>query len=177
MKRIWESRVGGGDKQEAYCSWDTNTGLLEVKGDLGKCVQVFKGSDIVLGSEYIFCKSKSSKGYVVSRMKGLLEGVKRGYYIELEATGRSYMFINLMDRVLLKFGWMHYLKYKVEDSVKVFGSKEKIVIFGLDIEEVHRVAAILRAFKVRDAYKGKGISYVGEKIVLKVGKVGKAGKK
>jgi large subunit ribosomal protein L6 len=53
----------------------------------------------------------------------------------------------------------------------------RIRVIGTDKELVGRTAAELRAIRPPDAYKGKGIRYLGEKVRLKPGKAGKAAAK
>jgi large subunit ribosomal protein L6 len=49
----------------------------------------------------------------------------------------------------------------------------KITLVGIDKQQIGQVAASLKALRLPDAYKGKGIRYSGERIKLKVGKAGK----
>lgn len=164
-KRVWSDEIG------IECSIDKKEKLIKVQGPLGSIQQVFKGDEIeFLDNNSIKIKSKSSLGYFLGRLKSLLEGVKEGYFAQLEITGRGYRFINLTDKLLIKLGVMHYIAVKPGEGVKIFGSRNKIVIFGLDLEEVNRIAGIIRNFQKPDAYKGKGIRYVGEEVSLKVGK-------
>jgi len=48
------------------------------------------------------------------------------------------------------------------------------VVGGIDKEQVGQLAATIRAIREPDAYKGKGIRYLGERVRRKPGKAGKA---
>jgi large subunit ribosomal protein L6 len=157
-------------EEKIKCNWNKESGLVCIEGRLGKSMQVFKGEDIVFGENELLIKSKSSYGFFISRLKSLLEGVTKGYFIELVVIGRGYRFINLSESLLLKLGSMHFLRYKASLGIKIIGSRNKLVIYGLDLEEVRKVGAIIRGFKKPEVYKGKGINYVGEQIKLKIGK-------
>lgn len=159
-----------GDKG-VECYFDKEEKALKVLGELGECKQIFKGEDIEFISENtVKIKSKASLGYFLSRVKSLVEGVSKGYYVELEVVGRGYRFINLTGRLLLKLGSVHYIDFAYGEGVQIVGTRTRILIFGLDYEEVKRIGSVIRNFKVPDAYKGKGIRYIGENIKLKVGK-------
>lgn len=168
MRCVWLGENG----VKIACILDKKKGSVLIKGVLGTVEQVFKGDDIIFGEDgsTVEIKSKSSLGYFISRLNSLLKGVSEGYFVELEISGRGYRFINLTDKLLVKLGSMHYIGIKQSSGIKIVGTKSKVLIFGLDIEEVNRVANIIRGFRVPDAYKGKGIRYVGEQLVLKVGK-------
>lgn len=165
--RVWSR---GDDDKEVRCSLDVKAKKLEVSGILGSVVQVFKGSDIIFGENQMLLKSKSSYGYVIARIKSLLEGVQRGYFLELQLVGRGYRFINLKDYLVVKLGSLYGLQFKKPSGVYIFSSRTKLVIFGLDLEEVNRVGNIIKGFKRPDAYKGKGIRAAGDIIKIKAGK-------
>lgn len=164
--RVWEKKEG----QPVTCTLDKDNKSIKIEGILGECEQVFKGEDILFANNRVLIKSKSSYGYFVSRMKGLLQGVSNGYYVELTVVGRGYRFINLVDTLLVKLGYTHYLKYNAPKGIKIFGSRTNLLIFGLDLEQVNSVAALIRNFMEPESYKGKGIRYAGEEVILKVGK-------
>ena len=143
---------------------------ITVKGPLGECYQVFKGKDILFDDKSVLIKSKASFGFFKSRILSLLEGVQSGYFIELTIVGRGYRFIDLVEKILVKLGYTHYLEYRRSEGVRFISSRNNLLIFGLDLEEVNLVASLIRSFKVPEAYKGKGIRYVGEEVRIKIGK-------
>ena len=165
--RVWSSEEKKGDVR---CNINRDSREIEIKGPLGGALQVFKGSDVVFGENQLLVKSKSSYGYVISRIKGLLEGVERGYYLELQLVGRGYRFMNLRNHLVVKLGSLYGLQYKKPEGVHIFSSRTKLVIFGVDLEEVNKVGSVIKNFKRPDPYKGKGIRAAGDIVKLKAGK-------
>lgn len=71
----------------------------------------------------------------------------------------------------LKLGYSHDLYYKIPSSIKLeIRHSTTIFIFGYDFLNVCSVSSILRNFKKPEPYKGKGILYSNEKLMLKEGK-------
>ena len=74
-------------------------------------------------------------------------------------------------QVALQIGYSHEVVYDIPEGVTVKSSKPgELVISGADYQRVGQVAAQLRAFRVPDPYKAKGIRYEGEYIRRKEGK-------
>ena len=71
----------------------------------------------------------------------------------------------------LKLGYSHSIYYKIPNtvSIKVLQST-KLFISGFDLNAVYKTAALVRGCKPPEPYKGKGILYSGEKVILKEGK-------
>lgn len=147
-----------------------NDKVINVTGALGSLKKRFSGSDIIFDDNKVLLKSKTSYGTFKSLLNNMLSGVARGYFLELQFVGLGYKFINLKNSLLLKVGYTHYIKYEISKSVKIVGYKNRILIFGLDLEEVNRIGSGLRALKVPDNYKGKGIRYLDEVVKIKIGK-------
>jgi large subunit ribosomal protein L6 len=166
VKSIWKG------EEDVKLFLDKENKSIKIQGALGECVQVFQGKDILFDTNKVLIKSKSSLGYFNSRMKSLLNGVSYGYFIELQIVGRGFRFVDLVDRLLVKLGYTHYIELNSSalKGVKIVGSRNSVLIFGMDLEEVNRVGGLIRNFMVPEAYKGKGICYAGEEIKLKVGK-------
>ena len=57
-------------------------------------------------------------------------------------------------------------------AVEVDGKAGRVVLKGIDKEQVGQMAAIIRSFRPPEPYKGKGIRYEGEQVRRKVGKAG-----
>ena len=75
------------------------------------------------------------------------------------------MFLNF------KLGYSHNLKYQIPQSVRAFLLEPTLILlFGIDKNQVSQVANIIRTFKVPERYKGKGIRFTTEKVVLSQGK-------
>jgi large subunit ribosomal protein L6 len=71
----------------------------------------------------------------------------------------------------MSLGYSHPINYDLPEQVKVTVEENtKITVEGPDRQSVGQVAADLRAFYPPEPYKGKGVRYVGEKVVRKEGK-------
>ena len=78
---------------------------------------------------------------------------------------------NNMEHIALKVGFSRDICVKIPFMIKVISLKPTLVLFkSLDIIKLTQFVAFLRSLKVPDIYKGKGIQYANEKIVLKIGK-------
>jgi large subunit ribosomal protein L6 len=67
-------------------------------------------------------------------------------------------------------GFTHYIIKYCVNGIYLIGFKNKILLYGVDEQQVNQVAATIRDFRRRDAYRGKGIRYRDEIVELKVGK-------
>lgn len=75
------------------------------------------------------------------------------------------------DVLNFKCGYSHNLKYQVPYSVRAFLLEPtSLLLFGIDKNQVSQVGHIIRAFKVPERYKGKGIRFATEKVTLSQGK-------
>ena len=70
-------------------------------------------------------------------------------------------------------GFSHEVEYQLPEGVQAKVEQLTITISGIDKQLVGQVAAEIRALKKPEPYKGKGISYEGERILRKSGKSGK----
>jgi large subunit ribosomal protein L6 len=72
----------------------------------------------------------------------------------------------------LNLGHSHQIDYKLPKGIEVKVNKNVIEVHGADKELVGFVAAEIRAYRPHEPYKGKGLKYVGEKVIRKAGKTG-----
>jgi large subunit ribosomal protein L6 len=73
--------------------------------------------------------------------------------------------------LILKIGFSRDLSIKIPFVVKVIILKPTLLLFkSLDKNKLNQFVALLRSLKIPDSYKGKGLRYIEEKIVLKLGK-------
>ena len=72
------------------------------------------------------------------------------------------------DKLNLSVGFSHPIVHKVPKGVKVETPLQtEIVVKGIDKQQVGQVAAEIRAYRPPEPYKGKGVRYVGERVVIK----------
>jgi large subunit ribosomal protein L6 len=114
--------------------------------------------------------SKALWGTIRALIFNMVEGVKNGYTKELQIKGVGYRAEMKQDDLVLKVGFSHLVEVKKVEGVEFNVNKDIITVSGIKKELVNRVAADIRKVRRPDPYKGKGIRYKDEVIVLKEGK-------
>lgn len=117
--------------------------------------------------------NRAKHGLMRSLVNNMVVGVSKGFEKKLEITGVGYR-VN-MQGADLKFnlGFSHDVIYKLPQGITATTEQNVITVSGIDKQQVGQVAAEIRALKKPEPYKGKGIKYVGERILRKSGKSGK----
>jgi len=117
--------------------------------------------------------NRSKHGLMRTLVANMVAGVNEGFEKKLEINGVGYR-VN-MQGTDLKFnlGFSHDVIYKLPQGITAKAEQNVITIGGIDKQQVGQVAAEIRALKKPEPYKGKGIKYVGERILRKSGKSGK----
>lgn len=104
-------------------------------------------------------------------INNMVKGVTDGFVKKLEIHGVGFKAAVQGNSVTMNLGYSHPVVYPVPDQVKVtVEDNTKITIEGPDRQSVGQVAAELRSFYPPEPYKGKGVRYVGERIIRKEGK-------
>jgi len=120
-------------------------------------------------------QSKALHGLNRSLMANMVVGVSDGFRKDLEIIGVGYR-ANAKGpgKLELALGYSHSVTVEAPDGV-TFDVPEptKIGVIGIDKQVVGQVAAEIRAHRKPEPYKGKGVRYVGERVVRKAGKAGK----
>lgn len=117
----------------------------------------------------------SLQGTTASLIRQLLIETSATVYQKLKLIGVGYRVLpveNLeKDLLLFKLGYSHSIFLKIPKEINIFCLKlTKLFIFGNSYQEVTLTAAQVRSTKFPEPYKGKGILYENEKIILKEGK-------
>lgn len=98
-------------------------------------------------------------------------GVTQGYKKDLQIEGVGFRGQIQGQKLTLSLGFSHPVVFDVPAGIKVtMPDQTKISIEGVNKQVVGETAACIRRFHPPDAYKGKGVRYVGEQITLKEGK-------
>ncbi|MBL4743141.1 MAG: 50S ribosomal protein L6 [Cycloclasticus sp.] len=175
MSRIANSPVELPDGVE----FKNNAGILTVKGKNGElscalisCVDI-QTTDNVL----TFKSNKNDRSSVAlagtqrSLVNNMVVGVTTGFEKRLELRGVGYR-TQVRGKVLnLTLGFSHPVEYAIPEGITIEApSQTEIVIKGCDKQQVGQVAANIRAYRAPEPYKGKGIRYVGEHVVMKEAK-------
>ena len=119
--------------------------------------------------------SRALHGLTRSLVNNMVVGVSEGFRKELEIIGVGYRAnAKGSDKLELALGFSHPVTVEAPNGV-TFEVPEptKIGVVGIDKQVVGQVAAEIRAYRKPEPYKGKGVRYVGERVVRKAGKAGK----
>ena len=109
-------------------------------------------------------------GLARSLINNMVIGVTAGFKKELQIVGVGYKAALQGNKLNLSLGYSHPINYQIPEGVKVTLNENKIIVEGADKQLVGETAAQIRRFRPPEPYKGKGIRYVDERIVLKEGK-------
>ena len=116
-------------------------------------------------------QSKAMHGLARALVNNLVKGVCDGFQKKLEIQGVGFKAVVQGSMVNLSLGYSHPILYPIPSGVKVsVEDNTKVTIDGIDKETVGRVAAEMRSYYPPEPYKGKGVRYLGEKVVRKEGK-------
>lgn len=110
-------------------------------------------------------------GATRAHLANMVTGVTRGFERKLELNGVGYRASVQGKTLNLTLGFSHPVSYAVPEGVTIeTPTQTEVLIKGIDLQKVGQVAAEIRRFRPPEPYKGKGVRYAGEKIVLKEGK-------
>jgi large subunit ribosomal protein L6 len=107
-------------------------------------------------------------GTMRANLNNMVTGVSKGFEKKLTLVGVGYRAQAQGDAVNLSLGFSHPVVHKMPAGVKVeTPTQTEIIIKGVDKQRVGQVAAEVRAYRRPEPYKGKGVRYVDEVVVLK----------
>ena len=109
-------------------------------------------------------------GLARSLINNMVIGVTAGFKKELQIVGVGYKAALQGSKLNLSLGYSHPIVYQIPEGIKVTLNENRILVEGADKQLVGQTAAEIRHFRSPEPYKGKGIRYVDERIVLKEGK-------
>ncbi len=98
-------------------------------------------------------------------------GVSQGFEKKLQLVGIGYRAHVKGNRLNLALGFSHPVDYAVPQGITVeTPSQTEIIIKGIDKQKVGQVAAEIRSYRPPEPYKGKGVRYSDERVVIKEAK-------
>lgn len=116
-------------------------------------------------------KQPAMSGTVRANLNNLLKGVSDGFEKKLALVGVGYRAQAQGKKLNLSLGFSHPVEYPVPEGITIeTPSQTEIVVKGADKQKVGQVAAEIRAYRPPEPYKGKGVRYVGERVVMKEAK-------
>jgi large subunit ribosomal protein L6 len=149
---------------------------LTVKGPLGTLKAAIAQGVVVKkdGNTITFAAADESKeanalsGTTRANVANMVNGVKNGFEKRLSLVGVGYRAQAQGNKLNLSLGFSHPIVHLLPEGVKAeTPTQTEIVIKGVDRQRVGQVAAEVRAYKPPEPYKGKGVRYVGEVVILK----------
>jgi large subunit ribosomal protein L6 len=115
--------------------------------------------------------SVAMSGTVRAIVANMVKGVAEGFEKKLQLIGVGYRAQAQGKTLNLSLGFSHPVVYEMPEGITVqTPSQTEIVLTGADKQVVGQVAAEIRAFRPPEPYKGKGVRYVGEVVVMKEAK-------
>ena len=113
----------------------------------------------------------AAAGATRANLANMVTGVTRGFERKLELVGVGYRAAVQGKNLNLTLGFSHPVSYPVPEGISIeTPSQTEILIKGTDLQKVGQVAAEIRGYRPPEPYKGKGVRYAGERIVMKEGK-------
>lgn len=116
-------------------------------------------------------KHRAMTGTMRALLNNMVIGVTQGFERKLQLVGVGYKAQAQGKLLNLTLGFSHPVEFKVPEGIAIETPVQtEIVIRGVDKQQVGEVAAKIRAYRPPEPYKGKGVRYVGETIILKEAK-------
>jgi large subunit ribosomal protein L6 len=151
-------------------------GNISVKGPLGTIARPADPNvEVQKDGDNLLCKAlgnsrhaNAMSGTMRALVANMVTGVTKGFERKLALVGVGYRAQAQGDKLNLTLGFSHPVVHQMPKGVKVVTpTQTEIVITGVDKQLVGQVAAEVRAYRPPEPYKGKGVRYVNEVIVLK----------
>ncbi|MDI9457905.1 MAG: 50S ribosomal protein L6 [Dethiobacteria bacterium] len=112
-------------------------------------------------------------GLTRTLIQNMITGVTEGFTRSLELVGVGYRANLQGKKLVLNVGLSYPVIFEPEENMEIeVPSPNKIIVKGIDKQQVGNFAAVVRKVHPPEPYKGKGIRYVGEQVRRKVGKAG-----
>lgn len=162
---------------------ELNDNTLSVKGPKGELTKVFRpeiGINIEDGQINVTRPNDKKEvralhGLTRTLISNMVEGVSQGFQKNLKLSGVGYRAQKQGNKLILQVGYSHPVEIEPEDTIEIeVPDQTNIFVKGADKERVGHYAAVIRATRPPEPYKGKGIRYENEVVKLKAGKTGKA---
>ncbi len=118
-------------------------------------------------------KSESQQANAISGttraiVANMIHGVSIGFEKKLQLVGVGYRAQAEVNKLNLTLGFSHAINFEIPNGIKIeTPTQTEIIIKGIDKQKVGQVAADIRAYRKPEPYKGKGIRYSDEVIILK----------
>jgi large subunit ribosomal protein L6 len=151
-------------------------GKISVKGPMGSLTQVLAANVNVQHADGKLMISPTDQSRQAHAMSGtarallanMVLGVSKGFEKKLNLVGVGYRAQAQGNKLNLSLGFSHPVEHVMPEGIKVeTPTQTEILIKGVDKQLVGQVAADVRAYRKPEPYKGKGVRYANEVVVLK----------
>lgn len=116
-------------------------------------------------------EARAMHGLARSLINGMVIGVTEGYKKELEIIGVGYRAQVQGNKLNMNLGFSHPIEFAIPEGITIsVENNTQLTVEGADKQKVGEVAAVIRRYRKPEPYKGKGIRYLGERIIMKEGK-------
>ena len=113
-------------------------------------------------------EANAMSGTMRALLNNMVNGVSKGFEKKLQLVGVGFRAQAQGTKLNLQIGFSHPVAKEMPAGIKVeTPTQTEILIKGADRQVVGQVAAEVRAIRPPEPYKGKGIRYAGERVVLK----------
>lgn len=155
-------------------AWDTD--VIHVSGPLGKVSHFItadvkltrEGNAITVAAANDSTHSRAMSGTMRAIVANMVYGVSHGFSRKLTLVGVGYRAQAQGGALNLELGYSHPIMHKMPAGITVeTPSQTEIVIKGIDRQVVGQVAAQIRAYRKPEPYKGKGVRYADEVVIIK----------
>jgi len=147
--------------------------VAHIKGKNGQfSYKIDNAVEVAIENNLISVSAKRAQHPMVGTTRVLLgnmiEGVSKGFQKKLKLIGVGYR-AELKGNILeFKLGFSHSKDYTAPEGIRFeTPSPTDIVVMGMDKQKVGQVAADIREIRPPEIYKGKGVRYADEEIILK----------
>lgn len=157
-------------------SYTLTNDTITVKGPVGEVsmhvlpfVQITEENDALHFAMTVETREANANvGTMRALVNDMVKGCSVGFQKKLQLVGVGYRAQAQGDTLNLSLGFSHPIAHKMPAGVKVeTPSQTEIVIKGADKQKVGQTAAEVRAYRAPEPYKGKGVRYVDEVVVIK----------
>ena len=172
MSRVAKNPVAIPAKVEVTLSADN----ISVSGPLGKLNQALtsavklarEGDAITFVAANDTQHSRAMSGTVRALVANMVQGVSHGFTRKLNLVGVGYKAAAQGATLNLELGYSHPINHKMPIGVTVqTPTQTEVVLTGTDKQVVGQVAAQIRGYRQPEPYKGKGVRYSDEVVIIK----------
>jgi len=149
---------------------------ISIKGPLGTLKQfVLPSVKVEKEGEQLFCRAVEGavnggamSGTMRALVNNMVTGVTKGFEKKLNLVGVGYRAQAQGDKLNLTLGFSHPVVHPMPAGIKVeTPTQTEILIKGINRQLVGQVAAEVRAYREPEPYKGKGVRYADEVVIIK----------